>query len=317
MIWNKNHARERHRHYFKMVPVVPGKGTMQHDPQHPITLQSRIVNIFNVIYTHLTTPTIRSEIEWLRTSYMVKSKYICNNQMRLWDAVLKYKFSRDTFCFHNGRQCTLTVLTCTSIHGGTTSLLLSDVIGIYDGTETRHSLSLMSQQHDTQIFILRALGIADPNCGEVIGIELTNVEDSGGWVKSVGRDKATSSTRWCFSRHNHHIHTILWKKYQVALTIPFTERQSPSFFDYPCTRSPFALMNTIIMVSIVKITKCGQDGAMIHGNAMIAMGKDQTTTFLSKLNCIFEELLSGNAIGIHRLMTLWLEHNTTNMIIIF
>ena len=216
MIWNSHQHLRRREFYFDAVPVSRGEGTMQHDPERAISLQSMFINIYNVIYTHLTTPTIRSQIQWLRMSYIGKS-YRWDKRVILWESVLKYKFSRDTFCFHNGKQATLSVLTCTSIPGGAASMLTSDPIGIYDGAETVHSLSLMSQKHDIQIYMLRSLGIADPHCGEIIGVQMENVEDTGGLVKSIGRDSATSTTRFCFSQHNLHVHVTKWKKYQVLI----------------------------------------------------------------------------------------------------
>ena len=188
---------------------------MKQTPLEMFSLQSRVLNLYNVFWTHLTTPSIRASMQMLRASFVGKTRHRFK-RVTLWDYLIKYRFSRDGFVFSNGRPCQLSVLTCTSIHGGCTSIHTSDPVGIFLGAETTYNLSLLTQMHDVQMNIARAFGIVDPVSGAVIGLYSVSSEDSKSWAQGMGRDIAKSNSRWCFTQYGHEIHMNQWKRFIVS-----------------------------------------------------------------------------------------------------
>lgn len=198
---------QKHASYQQLFNTRPNSG------QHPssdrvVALDGAMAHMHSIVWRHLVTNTIRDAMHWLSVTEP-------DEDVIVWDFLLKYKNQRDGYRHESGRFLVQMSTMLTSLYGHQNSNLNADLLSLNHCAENNFSLSLLSQLADRETYIIRVFGMPDPRTGRLIGLNITNVEDTGSLEKSLGRRDATSDGRFIFTHQPRNVVAGLWDRVHV------------------------------------------------------------------------------------------------------
>ena len=137
-----------------------------------------------------------------------------------WNAIMKFKLSRDGFVFNLGSRTNILItLTNCSIWSVGSSRNCTSIVGLINSDEDRFTLSLVSQKLDMELMYLHILGLVCPRTGKNIGIVCFNVEDTASLEKTFGKDCASGAHRWHLSIQNKIKHHQQWFTFHLPISV--------------------------------------------------------------------------------------------------
>ena len=144
---------------------------------------------------------IRKSIQW-RSLQDRSRRY--GGDPRQWMFIYRHfiilKKGMDGYSLKGGRSIQLSTLTNCSIWGAENSTDATDVHYMADVDEDAYSRFIVDQVSDKELFLLKMMGIPDLATGAMIGVFVTQAEDSKSMQFAVGRGGATSNSRLIWTR---------------------------------------------------------------------------------------------------------------------
>ena len=170
------------------------------------------MSVLQILFMQLATDSIYKQMRFMSvkdTEYFVK-----------YNDLMIISIHEDGFQYNlQSRRNMLITLTNCSVSNIANSRNCCSIIGLIDADEDRWSLSLIRQRIDLEILWLHILGFVDLRTGHNIGIICTNIEDTGGLEKTIGKDCASGSWRWHISKHGAKKHHQQFNTYHLPISI--------------------------------------------------------------------------------------------------
>ena len=175
-------------------------------------LNGKYMSVMQILFMQLATDSIYKQMRFMS----VKD----NTDFIKYNDLIMISIHEDGFQYNlQSRRNMLITMTNCSVSNIANSRNCCSIIGLIDTDEDRWSLSLIRQRIDLEILWLHVLGFVDLRTGRSVGIICTNIEDTGGLEKTMGKDCASGSWRWHLSKHGANKHHQQWKLYHLPISV--------------------------------------------------------------------------------------------------
>lgn len=181
-----------------------------------VNLNAVHYSMFKLLILHLSTPSIRKSMHWLR---IARDDILQTRPILVSDHCIIIKICRDGFVLSMGRSMEMTIMINCSVRGLHNSKQHADVVSLASCEENSYNLYMLSQQVDKEAFALSAFGVPDPESGHLIKIISLSIEDSVSAQYGFGRAKSSSNWRWLWSKFGVEQHWHSWTKYKLPFTV--------------------------------------------------------------------------------------------------